>query len=63
MNTQITLDHLSELKLQGMSRAYQAVLSMPVQDQPSLDQFMARLAEAEIQHRSQKKTEMFLLQS
>lgn len=63
MNTQITLDHLSELKLQGMSRAYQAVLSMPVQEQPSLNQFMARLAEAEIQHRSQKKTEMFLLQS
>ncbi len=26
MNTQITLDHLSELKLQGMARAYQAVL-------------------------------------
>jgi DNA replication protein DnaC len=63
MNTQITLDHLSELKLQGMSRAYQAVLSMPLQDQPSLNQFMARLAEAEIQHRGQKKTEMFLLQS
>jgi DNA replication protein DnaC len=63
MNTQITLDHLSELKLQGMSRAYQAMLSMPVQDQPSLNQFMARLAEAEIQHRAQKKTEMFLLQS
>ena len=63
MNTQITLDHLSELKLQGMARAYQAVLSMPVQDQPSLNQFMARLAEAEIQHRTQKKTEMFLLQS
>ena len=63
MNTQITLDHLSELKLQGMARAYQAVLSMPAQDQPSLNQFMARLAEAEIQHRTQKKTEMFLLQS
>jgi len=63
MNTQITLDHLSELKLQGMARAYQAVLSMPVQDQPSLNQFMARLAEAEIQHRALKKTEMFLLQS
>jgi len=63
MNTQITLDHLSELKLQGMARAYQAVLSMPVQDQPSLNQFMARLTEAEIQWRTQKKTEMFLLQS
>lgn len=63
MNTQTTLDHLTELKLQGMSRAYQAVLSMPMQDQPTLNQFMARLAEAEIQHRALKKTEMFLLQS
>jgi DNA replication protein DnaC len=63
MNTQITLDHLSQLKLYGMSRAYQALLSMPLQDQPSLNQFMARLAEAEIQERAQKKTEMFLLQS
>ena len=63
MNTQITLDHLSQLKLHGMSRAYQALLSMPLQDQPSLNQFMARLAEAEIQERAQKKTEMFLLQS
>jgi len=63
MNTQITLDHLSQLKLHGMSRAYLALLSMPLQDQPSLNQFMARLAEAEIQERAQKKTEMFLLQS
>ena len=46
-----------------MARAYQAVLSMPVQDQPSINQFIARLAEAEIQDRTQKRTEMFLLQS
>jgi hypothetical protein len=32
MNTLITLDHLAKLKLQGMARAYQAVLSMPFQD-------------------------------
>ena len=46
-----------------MSRAYQAALSMPVQDQPSLSMFMARLAEAEIQDRTHKKTQLFLLQS
>lgn len=50
MNTQITLDHLAQLKLHGMARAYQAVLSMPLQDQPSINQFIARLAEAEIQY-------------
>jgi len=44
MNTQITIDHLTQLKLHGMVRAYQAVLSMPVQQQPTLSQFMANLA-------------------
>jgi DNA replication protein DnaC len=63
MNTQSTLDQLSTLKLEGMARAYQAVLSIPVHDQPSLDQFMARLTEAELQERSAKKTELLMQQS
>lgn len=63
MNTQNTLDHLVELKLHGMARAYEAILSMPLQDQPSINQFIARLAEAEILDRIHKRTEMFLLQS
>ena len=63
MNKQITLDHLAQLKLDGMLRAYQAVLAMPVQNQPSLNQFMARLAEAEIQSRATRKTELYLRQS
>ncbi|MDX9880465.1 MAG: IS21-like element helper ATPase IstB [Prolixibacteraceae bacterium] len=60
MNTQITLDHLSQLKLTGMARAYQAILEMPVQNQPTLNQFMAKLAEAEIQERASRRTDMFL---
>lgn len=63
MNKQITLDHLAQLKLDGMLQAYQAVLSMAVQNQPSLNQFMARLAEAEIQSRATKRTELYLRQS
>lgn len=63
MNTQITLDHLAQLKLAGMSKAYQAVLALPVQNQPTINQFMARLAEAEIQERASRKTAMFLKQS
>jgi DNA replication protein DnaC len=58
MNTQITIDQLDQLKLKGMSRAYQAVLSMPVQDQPSVNQFMAQLAEAELSYRNTQKTEL-----
>jgi len=63
MNTQITIDQLSQLKLHGMARAYEAVLSMPVHEQPTLNQFMARLVEAESLDRDHKKTEMFLGQS
>lgn len=63
MNTQITMDHLAKLKLDGMLRAYQAVLSLPVQNQPSINQFMARLAEAEIQDKATKKTALYLRQS
>ena len=60
MNTQITLDQLNHLKLHGMADAYQAVLSLPVQEQPSIHQFLARLSEAEIQHRKHLKTQVYL---
>lgn len=63
MNTQITLDHLAKLKLDGMLKAYQGVLALPVQNQPSINQLMARLAEAEIQERAAKKTALYLRQS
>jgi DNA replication protein DnaC len=63
MNKQITLDHLAQLKLDGMLQVYQAVLALPVQNQPTINQFMARLAEAEIQSRTAKRTELFLKQS
>ncbi|ACD90598.1 IstB domain protein ATP-binding protein [Chlorobium limicola DSM 245] len=63
MNTQLTIDRLEELRLHGMCKAYQAVLSMPVQHQPTISQFMARLAEAELQERSQARAELYLRQS
>jgi len=63
MNNQITINQLTDLKLSGMLRAYQTTLSMPIQNQPSLNQFMAQLTQAEILDRAQKKTEMYMLQS
>ncbi len=56
MNTQITLDRLSELKLEGMSKAYKAPLEMPVQNQPSLNQFMAPLGEGLVSGRPARKS-------
>lgn len=63
MNTQETLFQLEKLKLTGMLKAYQGILAMPVQEQPSVHQFMARMAEAELLERNQKRTETNLKQS
>lgn len=63
MNTQTTVEQLEKLKLTGMAKAYQGILAMPVQDQPSIHPLMARLAEAEIMERNAKKTEANLKQS
>jgi len=63
MNHQNTLDQLGQLKLHGMADAYQAVISLPVQDQPSIHPFIARLSEAETLHRINLKTQVYLKQS
>jgi len=63
MNHQITLDQLSQLRLNGMADAYQAVISLPVQEQPSIHPFIARLSEAEAQHRVNLKTQLYLKHS
>jgi DNA replication protein DnaC len=60
MNKQTTLDQLQDMKLNGMMRAYQAILSLPVHEQPTLDVAIARLAEAELLNRKNRKTELYL---
>jgi DNA replication protein DnaC len=46
-----------------MVRAYEAALTVPVHEQVSADMLVARMAEAELQHRANKKTELYLRQS
>lgn len=60
MNKQTTLDQLQDMKLGGMMRAYQAILSLPLHEQPTLDVAIARLTEAELLHRKSRKTELYL---
>lgn len=55
MNNQETIDHLKQLKLKGMMQAYQSIITLPNHDQLTLHQGVARLAEAELQHRSHQK--------
>ena len=63
MNLQTTVDQLRKLRLQGMVKAYEAALSVPVHEQVSPDLLIARLAEAELQHRTDQKTQLYLRQS
>lgn len=60
MNTQETVGQLKQLKLKGMMQAYEALLSLPTHQQLTLHQAVARLTEAEIQHRSHRRTQMYL---
>ncbi len=60
MNTQETVDQLKQLKLKGMTQAYQSLLDLPVHEQLTLHQAVARLTDAELQHRIHQKTQMYL---
>ena len=60
MNSQETIIQLRELKLKGMAEALESILSLPVQNRPTLEVAIARLTEAECQDRRNRKTEMYL---
>lgn len=63
MNTQATIDQLKQLKLHGMANAYEGVLSLPLQEQPPANHLLGRLADAELQYRVQRKTQVYITQS
>ena len=56
MNNQATLDRLRELKLRGMHQAFEALLRLPLHQQPPADQLLAQLTEAE--HRQHRRTQI-----
>jgi len=63
MNVQTTVEQLKKLKLHGMLRTYEAALTVPVHEQVTADMLVARMVEAELQHRVNKKTELYLRHS
>lgn len=63
MNVQTTVEQLKKLKLLGMLRTYEAALTVPVHEQITADILVARMVEAELQHRVNKKTELYLRHS
>lgn len=60
MNTQETVIQLKELKLRGMANTLESLMTLPVQSRPSFDFAIAKMVEAEIPERKERKTEMFL---
>ncbi|HCI54751.1 MAG TPA: IS21-like element helper ATPase IstB [Bacteroidales bacterium] len=49
--------------LHGMARAYEAALSVPLHEQVSFDMLVPQMAEAELQERVNRKTQLCLRQS
>ncbi|MGL4519615.1 MAG: IS21-like element helper ATPase IstB [Phocaeicola sp.] len=60
MNTNETIIQLKELKLRGMTSSLEAIMNLPMQNRPTLELAIARMVEAEIQDRKERKTEMYL---
>lgn len=60
IDTNKTIENLEFLKLQGMAEAYEAILSMPSHQTPTVHELMSRLAEAEMQDRTERRAKMYL---
>ncbi len=46
--------------MKGMADCYRALQQMPLTDRPTIDQFVAQMAESEKQHRNRRRTELYL---
>lgn len=55
-----SLQSMRRIKLDGMASAYEAVLGLPVNQQPAAHELVARLVDAEAQHRTYRRTELYL---
>jgi len=60
INTDQTLEQLTQLKLHGMAQAYGTTLALPSHDLPTAHELMALLVEAEQLSRIHQRTQMYL---
>src|SRR6185437_17014888 len=63
MNTQNTLESMRQLKLSGMAKCYEAILSQPLHEQPEAHLLMAVSVDAERESRMHRKTQLLLMNS
>lgn len=55
-----SLQSLKRLKLSGMASAYEATLTLPINQHPPAHEMIATLVDAEVQYRAQRRMERFL---
>jgi len=60
MNNTATLEQMQLLRLQGMAGAYEAITALPLNRQPEAHELIAQLTQAELQHRTHRRTGMFI---
>ncbi len=63
INRKETIQGLCRLKLEGMANRYNAILSLPVNEMPTLDEGIAMLVDAEESTREQKQAERLMKKS
>lgn len=55
-----SLQSMRRIKLDGMASTYEAILTLPINQQPSAHEMIATLIDAEAQHRNHRRTELYL---
>ena len=60
MNNQETISQLESLRLRGMANYVRSLTEMSLQDRPTLEVAIARMAESELEDRNRRRTEMYL---
>lgn len=58
--TTVSLDTLRQLQLHDMATAYEALLNLPIDENPEAHELLPRLVDAERKKREQKRMTMFL---
>lgn len=60
MNNLETISQLESLRLRGMANYVRSLAEMSLQDRPTLEVAIARMAESELEDRNRRRTEMYL---
>ena len=60
MNNLETISQLESLRLRGMANYVRSLTEMSLQDRPTLEVAIARMAESELENRNRRRTEMYL---